>query len=425
MKKRYLTIIFFALAALSAEAQIPVPAPKQTKAIAVVGATIHVGNGTVINNGTVVFENGKITSVGTGVNVPANATVIDGKGKDVYPGLIAPNTVLGLVEVEAVRSTNDDAEVGSINPNVRSLISYNSDSDVPSTVRSNGVLLAEVVPQGGLISGTSSVVQLDAWNWEDAAYVADNVVHLNWPTMSNTAGGAPADQQKEQREKSLQLLSSYFSQAQAYAQLPNPAVKNLKFEAMKGVFTGAKRLFISANSAKEILAAVTFAKAYKISPVIVGAEEAFLLLPFLKENNVQLLIERVHSLPGREDNDVDQPYKLAMQLNDAGILYGLSLDGFWQQRNLPFMAGTTVAYGVEKEKALSSITLNTAKILGIDRITGSIEAGKDANLLIVKGDLLDMKDSNVEQAYIQGRQIDLNNKQKLLMRKFSDKYSMQ
>ncbi|POY35584.1 amidohydrolase [Solitalea longa] len=424
MKRKYISIILLALGSLSARAQTPVPAPKQSKTIVIVGATLHIGNGTVVNNGSLVLENGKITSVGTGISVPANATVIDGKGKDVYPGLIAPNTTLGLVEVEAVRSTNDDTEVGSINPNVRALISYNSDSEVPSTVRSNGVLLAEVVPQGGLISGTSSVVQLDAWNWEDAAYAADNVVHLNWPAMMNTAGGAPADQQKEQREKSLQLLSSYFSQAQAYAQLATPTVKNLKFEAMKGVFNGSKRLFISANSAKEILAAVNFARSYKITPVIVGAEEAYLLLPFLKENNVQVLIERVHSLPGREDSDIDQPYKLAKQLNDAGILYGLSLEGFWQQRNLPFMAGTTVAYGVDKEKALSTITLNTAKILGIDKITGSIEVGKDANILIVEGDLLDMKDSAVEQAFIQGREIDLNNKQKQLMHKFSDKYSM-
>ncbi|UKJ07470.1 amidohydrolase family protein [Solitalea lacus] len=426
MKRKYLSIIC-CFASLVANAQTPAPAPVQSKPVAIVGATVHIGNGEVINNASVVFENGKIVSVGNAASVTNEATIIDAKGKHVYPGLIAPNTTLGLVEVESVRATIDEAEVGYINPNVRSLISYNTDSDVPATVRSNGVLLAQVVPQGGLITGASSVVQLDAWNWEDAAYASDNAIHLNWPSMASTGGrpnGPTEEQQKEQREKGLQLLVAYFTQAKAYAESNASSVRNPKFEAMKGLFNGTKKLFVNANSAKEILAAVSFSRSFGFTPVIVGAADAYMLIPFLKENNVQVLIERVHSLPGREDVDIDQPYKLAKQLEDAGVLYGLSMDGFWQQRNLPFMAGTTVAYGVEKEKALASVTLNTAKILGIDKKTGSIEVGKDANLLLVNGDLLDMKSSNIEQAFIQGRQIDLNNKQKQLMRKFSDKYNL-
>ncbi|AFD08436.1 amidohydrolase family protein [Solitalea canadensis] len=429
MKKVFLSIISSIALIGVVNAQTPTPAPAQSKPVAIMGAIAHIGNGTVINNSLIVFDKGKLTIVADATTVKfdlTNATVINAGGKHVYPGIIAPNTTLGLVEVEAVRSTNDDAEVGNINPNVRSLVSYNTDSDVPATVRSNGVLLAQVVPQGGLISGTSSVVQLDAWNWEDAAYAADNVVHLNWPSMTNfnSPFAPPAEQQKEQREKNLQLLNSYFKQAKAYAEVASYSVKNPKFESMRGLFTGSKRLFISANSAKEIIAATNFAKSYGISPVIVGASDAYLLLSFLKENDVQVLVQRVHSLPGREDNDVDQPYKLAKQLDEAGILYGLSMDGFWQQRNLPFMAGTTVAYGVDREKALSSVTLNTARILGIDKSTGSLEVGKDANLLITSGDLLDMKESVTDEAYIQGRKINLTNKQKQLMQKFADKYSL-
>jgi imidazolonepropionase-like amidohydrolase len=430
MKKIYLSIILFVAITLVAEAQTPSPAPAQSKPIAIIGATAHIGNGTVINNAVIIFDQGKITSVGDASVIrfdQSKVDIIDATGKQIYPGLIALNSNLGLVEIEAVRSTNDDVEVGNINPNVRSLVSYNTDSDVPATVRTNGVLLAQVVPQGGLISGTSSVVQLDAWNWEDAAYAADNVVHLNWPSMMNSINSsAPtADQQKEQREKTLQLLNSYFDQAKAYSELSSNAVRNPKFEAMRGLFNGTKKLFVSANSAKEIIAAVNFGHSFGISPVIVGARESYLLLPFLKENNIQVIIEKPHSLPNREDDDVDQPYKLAKTLADAGILYSVSIEGFWQQRNLPFMAGTTVAYGVEKEKALSTITLNTAIILGIDKLTGSLETGKDANLVISEGDLLDMRSSKVEQAFIQGRKIDLNNKQKQLMQKFTEKYTTQ
>jgi hypothetical protein len=315
--------------------------------------------------------------------------------------------------------------VGEVNPNIRSVIAYNTDSKIIPTVRSNGVLLALSVPEGGIMPGTSSVMKMDGWNWEDAAYKMDAVTQLNWPSMSirNAWWAPPAEEQRKQSAANMAMIKKFFEEAKAYNEQA-PSIKNLKLEAMKSIFNGSKKLFINANSAKEITSAVLFAKSYNIKPVILGGSEAYLVADFLKENDIAVVAANPHSLPNYEDDDVDMPYRNAKVLHDKGVLYCLSINGSWQQRNLPFVAGTTAAYGLTKEEALQSVTLNTAKILGIDKTTGSIEVGKDANLLISEGDLLDMRTSNVTSAFIQGASIDLNNKQKELYKLYMEKYQL-
>ena len=408
------------------------PAPAQTKPVIITGAMIHIGNGQVINNGYITFDKGKITAIGEGTPVNSNgADVIDAAGKQVYPGFICPATTLGLVEIEeGARGTVDDDETGDINANVRSLIAFNTDSKVIPTVRSNGILLAQPTPAGGLISGQSSIVQLDAWNWEDAAYKTDIGIHMNWPVIrpqsrrrTQPTPGAPQESPEERMLKALDAINSLFTQAKAYAET-KPAVTNLRFEAMKGLFNGNKKLFVNADGAKEILQAISFGKKLGISVVIVGGKESYLVTDALKNNNVPVIIRETQALPEREDDDVYLPYKLPKILQDAGVLYGLTGTGFWRQRNLPFEAGQSCGYGLTKEQAVSMITLNNAKILGIDKTTGTLEVGKDANLFISKGDALDMITIDVQKAFIQGRDINLDNLHKQLYRKFAEKYGI-
>ena len=409
------------------------PAKPQSKLIIITGGTIHVGNGQVINNGYIAFDRGKITAVGEG-SAPntAGADVIDATGKQVYPGFICPITTLGLVEIEeGARGTVDDAETGEFNPDARSIIAYNTDSKVIPTVRSNGILLAQPTPSGGVISGQSSVVQLDAWNWEDAAYKTDIGIHLTWP-VARAQGrrrviptpGVPQESPAERAQKAIAEIEKLFSEAKAYAEIAKPEVTNVRFEAMKGLFNGSKKLFVNADGAKEILQAIAFAKKFGISAVIVGGNESYLVTEALKENNVPVILKETQRLPDREEDDVYLPYKLPKILQDAGVLYGLTGIGFWRQRNLPFEAGEAAGYGLTKEQALSMITLNNAKILGIDKTTGTLEVGKDANLFISKGDALDMITIDVIQAFIQGRDINLDNLHKQLYRKFSAKYGL-
>lgn len=408
------------------------PAKPQSKPIVITGATIHVGNGQVINNGYIAFNNGKITAIGEG-SAPSisGADIINASGKQVYPGFICPVTTLGLIEVEeGARGTVDDEETGDLNPNVRSLIAYNTDSKIIPTVRSNGILLAQPTPNGGILSGQSSVVQLDAWNWEDAAYKKDIAIHLNWPVIragrrrGPVAAAVPgAESPDEARQKSVDAINNLFNEAKAYAET-KPAVINLKLEAMKGLFNGTKKLFVNVDGAKEIIEVVTFASKLGIKAVIVGGKESYLVTSLLKQNDVPVILKETQTLPARDEDDVYLPYKLPKILQDAGVQYGLTGIGFWRQRNLPFEAGQAVGHGLTKEQALSMITINNAKILGIDKTTGTLETGKDANLFISEGDALDMITLNVTTAFIQGRNINLDNLHKQLYKKFSDKYGM-
>lgn len=428
--KTNITILFTFLLGIRAIAQNPAPAPVQNNSVLVMNAKAHLGNGQVIENAAIGFEYGKLTLVADATTIRLQkgsyGTVIDGNGKHVYPGMIACNTTLGLTEIDMVRSTQDHSEVGEMNPNVRSIISYNTDSKVQPTVRSNGVLLAEVSPRGGMISGSSSVVTLDAWNWEDAAYSRDLGIHMNWPRMYIYAGGGAESEenQRKQLQQDLNAIDQFFSEAKAYCLAPKAPEKNVRFEAVRGLFNGTQKIFIHCGYVKEIEAAVIFAKKYGFKMVLVGGSDAWRVVGLLKENHVPVVLGQTHALPAREDDDVDLPYRLPALLDKAGVDCAISIDGSWQVRNLPFMAGTASTYGVAPERAVAMVTSIPAAILGIADRTGTLEVGKDATLIITSGDLLDMKTSVVEQAFIQGRTINLDDVQKQLYRKYMDKYGL-
>lgn len=418
-------LIFLVVCSALVPLRAQTPATAQQRPVIIRGGTVHTGNGTVIENAVLVFENGKITAVGDAASAQANrpdAEVIEATGKHIYPGFIAPLSRIGLTEIGAVRSTNDYAEVGGITPHVRALIAYNTDSQIIATVRSNGVLLAQITPAGGLIPGSSSVVQLDAWNWEDAAYAAKDGIHLNWPSMELPASGNDEGKARQRMEKELEAVEQLFAEAQAYSSNPAPGKTNIKLEAMRGLFNGSQRLYIYTDQAKGILAAVAFSRRYGITPVIVGGSDAWRVTDILKQYNVPVILSEMHRLPSSPFEDVDLPYRLPFLLRQAGVRFCISHPGSWEQRNLPFEAGTAAGYGLTKEEALAAITSSTAEILGIADSTGSLEIGKDATLFISTGDALDMRTNNVEVAFIRGRKIDLDNKQKALYRKFTAKY---
>ncbi len=425
---------FFVLAAimLQAQAQSPAVAPAQTKPVILSGGTIHTGTGEVIENGVIAFSGGKITWVGKVTDSKLDQSgyeVINVTGKQIYPGLIFPNTSLGLTEIgSGVDVANDTRETGDLNPNVRAIVAYNTDSQVIPVIRSNGILVAQIVPAGTLLPGTASVVQLDAWNWRDAAYRPDNGLMLGWPRRSAMTGRRGAmfafpPSGTNTYDRNVEQLEKIFTDAVAYAAIEKPADVNLRLEAMKGLFDGSKTLFISATEAKGIMESILFAKRFGVKKIVlVDADEtAWSIKDFLKENKIPLLLDNPLSLPKYDYSDVKEPFKLPAMFLKEGILVGLTYSS-QAYGNLPFAAGTAAAYGLTKEEALQTVTLNTAKILGIDDITGSLEAGKDANIVVSAGDLLDMRTSNVELAFICGRNISLDNKHKQLYRRFSSKY---
>ena len=425
--------IFFALTIIASQLSIA-----QTKSLLIMNGTAHIGTDSIIQNSIIGIKNGKIVEVLDASKFKSELgnydEKIDATGKQIYPGFIAPNSTLGLFEIEAVRATLDFREVGTTLPNVRSLIAYNTDSKIIPTVRTNGILMAQITPRGGLVSGTSSVVVLDGWNWEDAAYKMDDAIHINWPRMvsrkfldEDNIYPGPYEKNKDYI-KQTDDLKKLFADAKAYNETETKLEKNLRFESMKGIFDGTQTLFIHSNNVKEIIEAVNFAKQFQLKRVaIVGGKDSWMVTDLLKENNISVVVSRVHDLPEHPEDDVDLPYKLPYLLQKAGVLFCLNNEGDMEEmgtRNLPFYAGTAAAYGLTREQALRSITLNTAKILGIDKTVGSIEVGKDATIFISAGDALDMRTNNVTAAYIKGVSIDLNNDQKALYEKYKKKYGL-
>ena len=424
------TIVVFLLSFSLSYAQ-QTPASPQSKAIAITGATAHLGNGKVINNSLIIFENGKLTQVLDGTTVRVDMSkmdVINASGKHVYPGFIVPNSTLGLVEIGAVRATDDDAELGTWNPHIRSLIAYNAESKIVESMRPNGVLIGQITPRGGRISGTSSIVQFDAWNWEDAVIKEDDGIHMNWPRSFSRGrwwlGEDPAMKVNKNYDTQVTEIANYLNGVKAYMNGDKTTI-NLPYEATSGLFDGSKTLYIHVDDEKGITDAVNFSKNHNVqSTVIVGGYEAHKVADMLKKNDIPVLLQRVHSRPSQSDDDYDMPFKLAKLLTDKGVTVALETSGQMERmnsRNLPFYAGTTVAHGLTKEQALQLITLNPAKILGIDENYGSLEPGKSATLFISEGDALDMRTNLITHAFIDGRLISLDTHQTELWKRYSKK----
>ncbi len=433
--KAVLALSLFATAAARAQDDV-YPAKSYKGKLFITGGTIHVGNGQIIEGGSIEIDNGKIVRVGAGLTPAGDAKVVDAKGKQIYPGLILPVTDLGLKEIgSGVRGSNDFQEIGDIDPSIRSIVAYNTDSKVINTLKANGILLAGITPQGGTISGSSTVVQLDAWNWEDAAYKMDNAIHINLPTFISRPrrgggggrfGGAqpPADPTKEAIAK-INEIKTFFREAKAYLAEPAHKETNLKFESVKGLFSKQQKLFLHGDQVKQMLVGIDFVKEFNFDVTIVGGSESWLIADLLKQNNISVILQQTNALPTTEDDDYDQPFKAPAILQKAGVLFAINDEHEeTRYRNLMFNAGVAAAHGLTKEQALQAITLNSARILGVDDRTGSLEAGKDANIVISTGDILDMRTSLIEHAFIQGREVSLDNKQTQLYHRYMTKYGL-
>jgi imidazolonepropionase-like amidohydrolase len=407
-----------------------IPAPKQTRPIALIGATVHPVSGPAIDNATIVFNDGKIVAIGREVAMPMGAEQIDVDGLHVYPGMIAANTSMGLVEIASVRATRDYAEVGAIKPNVRAEVSINPDSELLPVSRANGITMALSVPVGGLISGTSALISLDGWTWEDLTVKAPAGMHIFWPRMTASTAWWERRSKEEQlksRDENLQRIKDAFANARAYgkAKATGTTDTDLRWDALLPVINREVRAFIHANGINEIQASVAWAKTENLDVVIVGGADAWRVTDLLKDNQVSVIVADIHRTPSRRWEDYDAPFTLPKKLKDAGIPFCIATGGGGfgtaHIRNLPYHAATAAAYGLSKEDALRSITLSAAEVLGVDDRVGSLEVGKDATLIVTNGDPLEIT-TNVEMSFIEGRQIDLESRHTQLYKKYQAKY---
>jgi imidazolonepropionase-like amidohydrolase len=415
----------------------------------ITGATLHTISGESIANGRMLVDKGRIVAIGNAASVPdvAGATVLALPGKHVYPGFVAANTTLGLVEVQAVRATVDAAEVGALNPNARALVAVNADSELIPVTRANGVLTALAAPRPSastLVAGTSALIQLDGWNWEDMGVMPEVGLHISLPSMRtatsasvfaqavNISGSAREEMERLITQR-LRTLEDAFESARAYDQTrradPTTAI-DTRWEAMRAVFRVAspRPVFVYADELPQIRYALAFAERFNLRLVIIGGQDAWRIAPLLAERKVPVIIGGVHKLPLRRGEDFDTPFRLASRLKEAGVTFAIARGGSTfdaaMERSLPFEAATAMAHGLARDEALKAITLYPAQILGAAEMLGSLERGKHATFFVTDGDPLDIR-SNVERIFIQGREIPLEDKQTRLTKKYEEKYRQQ
>jgi len=419
--KNLFSFILISIISLSSVAQ---------EKVLLVNGFLHVGNGETLQSALIGIENGKITLIKNSLAYTIEKTewdtIIQLNGKHIYPGFVAPNSTLGITEIDAVRATRDFNEVGALNPHVRSQIAFNAESKVISTVKTNGVLISQATPRGGIISGMSSVMALEGWNWEDATLRKDDGIHLNWPE-SIDRGHRWEENSKIEKNKSYEEqkreIYTFFEMAKAYTGTDK---KDARFEAMKDCFNGKQRVYIHANEIQQLVDIIDFSKVFDLPfPVIVGGYDAYLVPRKLADAKIPVMLMRPHSLPENENDPVNLPYQLPMLLKQGGVTFCIQNEGDMEAmnaRNIPFLAGTAMAYGLTEEEAISSVSLWACQIMGLGENYGSLEKGKSATLFVSDGNALDMRSNNLFLGMIDGKFITLNNTQNELFEKYQGKY---
>jgi imidazolonepropionase-like amidohydrolase len=425
--ERTLTIaLLLAATALPLLAHDYAPRPPQEKPVLLRGGTVHTVSGGVFENADVLFDGGRVTAVGPGLAVPDNADVVDVTGKHVYPGLIAPATMIGLREIDAVRAMRDDAEVGAITPEVRAHVAWNPDSEIIPTVRSNGIAVAQVAPRGSMLRGGSFITYMDGWTKEDAAVRLEDGLWLAWPTASlnSPVDGKERDKRLADMEKQRRQIRQAFDDARAYRKRLATGEKtpvDIRWDAMIPVLDGKMPLYVVANDYRQILEAIAFADEQKVKMVLVGGRESARAAEQLAAAGIPVILDEVTALPSRQDDGYDQAYGTPARLQAAGVKFCLAVDGSWQVRNLPLEAGHAVGFGLTRDEALRAVTLSAAEILGIDGELGSIDVGKRATIVVSEGDILDTLGHRVTHMWIDGRAVDLDDHHKELWRKYKQK----
>lgn len=426
-------------AAESATAQSrEIPAPPQDRPIILANATVHPISmdgvpADPIDGGYVIFEDGRITDVDhmplpDERDRPDDYDLIDVTDLHVYPGLVALNSQLGLQETSSVDETIDHNERGEFTPEVRAAVAINPDTDLIPVARHNGILLGGIFPRGGLISGRGSAMRFDGWTWEDMTIDADAGLIVNWPRTEPISSAWMSRSESEQREdiaERLDSIDSWFDDAEAYlkARAHEPATpRDLRFDGMRASLEGETPIFVRASSRGQIESAVGWAQRRGYEIVIVGGHEADRCTDLLVEHGIDVIIDGLHRLPNNRHDDYDQPFTVPKVLHEAGVRFAISSGTSpAHERNLNHNAATAAAYGLPKSEAIRAVTQSAAAILGIGEDYGTIEAGKSATLIVTTGDPLEITTDTLV-AYIDGRRVDLGNRQTALYEKYLEKY---
>jgi len=400
--------------------------------VALTGATVHTVAAGTLQNATVVVDGEKIVSVGA-QGAPAGARVVDCRGKHVWPGFIHPFTTLGLTEISSVRGPNDFAELGRVNPNIRAEVALNPDSDLLPVARAGGITSALIVPRGTAITGTSALIRLDGWTYEDMTRRTPVALHVQWPTMGINRSPFETrseEDQKKEREQAIADIRSAFDDARAYATARGAAGKpgvprhdqDVKWDAMIKTVRGEIPVLFHCSALNQIRAVLKFVDEQGLTNVgLVGGYDAWRVADELKRRNIAVITGGTLELPSRNAEPYDTGMSLPHKLQEAGVRFCISDGGeTGNARNLPQHAAMAAAFGLTHDQALRAVTLSTAEILGVSDRLGSIEPGKVADLVVGNGDPLEMT-TQIEQVWIAGKETSMENRQTRLFHKYDQR----
>ena len=406
---------------------------------AIVGARIVTVSGATIENGTVLIQNGKIAAVGANISIPSGAEKIDGKGLSVFPGMIDADTNLGLSEISlGVPGSVDISETGTMNANAKAIKGINPHSTHVNVARVNGVTTAGSFPTGGTITGQAAVINLNGSTQDEMAVVPTVGLVIEFPRIAIRGGFIPGQGRQpvdfndavKRRDKDLDDLKKIFKDTENYARareasaadsaLPYTAADE-KLDAMIPYIRGQKPIFFTAERANDIRGVVKFVTDMKVKGIIIGGQEAWKVADDLKKNNISVIYTNIYNLPVRDDDAYDYMFEAPSKMQAAGIKFCISTgDDGPEIRDLPYQAGMAGAFGLSKEEALKSVTLYPAQILGVADRLGSIDVGKDANIVVTDGDILEPR-TNIKYLFIGGRLLPLTSRHTKLFDSFKDR----
>ena len=401
--------------------------------VALTGATVHTVSQGTIENATIVVDGGRIVAVGPQVAPPAGANVVPCQGKHVWPGFVDPFTTLGLTEISSVRGTNDFAEIGDINPNIRAEVALNPESDLIPVARVGGITSALLTPRGGAIAGTSALIHLDGWNREDMTLRSPVGLHVRWPAMGidrSVLETRSEEEQKKERDRAIREIRQAFEDARAYGKARDAEGKSgvprheqdVKWDGMRKALRGEIAVMFHCSALNQIQAILKFIDEQELrNVVLVGGYDAWRVADELQRRNIAVITGATLELPARGSDAYDASMSLPARLQAAGVRYCISDGGeTGNARNLPQHAAMASAFGLTHDQALRAVTLSVAEILGVGDRLGSIEPGKIADLVVGDGDPLDMT-THVEQVWIAGKSTSMENRQTRLFHKYDQR----
>ena len=405
------------------------------EAVLLRGATVHTVSGETLSPGDVLIRDGKITAVGKSLPT-TEAQVVELAGQQLYPGLIALDTALGLIEIDQVRATDDTREVGDYSPDVQSWIAVNPDSELLPVARGGGIAYFEPVPRGGIVSGQSALVRLDGWTTEQMTMKKPLALHFVWPSQqldttpkenfSDPSKWKSLDEQDQERRKKLRELAEFFDEARAYAKAKDAATNGVPpsenipaWEAMLPYVHGERPLTVHADELRQIKSAVAWAVTNHFQIILAGGRDAWLAAELLATNHIPVIYEHAQATPARDTDSYAAQFRAPEILRAAGVTVAFG-GGSTLVKNLPYAAAQAVAFGLPAEAAIRGLTLNPAQIAGVADRLGSIEVGKEATLIVTDGNLLDIR-SHVTRLWIVGQPINLDSRHTRLYEKYRNR----